>query len=164
MEERRRRAVWHSGAPDERGFLDEILRIHEYLAIPMAEIEFRFSRSGGPGGQHVNRTASQVELRFDVASSNSLTDAQKARISTALRGHIDSQGILHLTSQATPSQWRNRQDVLDRLGTLLAQALRPRRKRVPTRPTRASQERRLERKQHRGRKKALRRPVRRMDE
>ncbi len=130
----------------------------------MAEIEFRFSRSGGPGGQHVNRTASQVELRFDVASSNSLTDAQKTRIRTALRGHIDSQGILHLTSQATPSQWRNRKDVLDRFKTLLAQALRPRRKRVPTRPTRASQERRLERKRRRGRKKALRRPVRRTDE
>jgi ribosome-associated protein len=130
----------------------------------MTEIEFRFSRSGGPGGQNVNRTASQVELRFDVASSDSLADAQKARIRTALRGHIDSEGIIHLTSQATPSQWRNRQDVLERFQTLLAQALRTRRKRVPTRPTRASQELRLERKKRRGSKKALRRPVRRMDD
>jgi ribosome-associated protein len=130
----------------------------------MAEIEFRFSRSGGPGGQHVNKTASQAELRFDVSSSTSLTDAQRARIRTALYNYIDGEGVLHLTSQATPSQWRNRQDVLQRFQAMLAQALRPRRKRVPTRPTRSSQEQRLERKKHRGRKKALRRPVRRMDE
>src|SRR5919198_1878126 len=102
---------------------DSSLRITEALEIPLAELHFQFSRSGGPGGQHVNRSATQVELTFDVANSPSLNEAQRARILSALKSYIDTRGILHLTSQTTRSQHRNRAEVIARFQGLLERAL-----------------------------------------
>ncbi len=133
------------------------LAIGDQLSIPVGELTFRFSRASGPGGQHVNRTASRVELLFDVANSPSLTESQRQRVLTALERYIDRSGVLHLAAQSTPSQWRNRQEALDRLQRLLRQALKPRRHRVPTRPSRRARERRLRDKRRRGRTKDLRR-------
>ena len=127
------------------------------VSIPLAELTFRFVRSSGPGGQHVNKSATQVELTFDVVHSPSLNDADKQRIITALKGLIDKSGVLHLESQSTRSQLRNRQDVVARFQSLLRSALKPRKTRRPTRPTAASKERRLEKKKRHGAIKRARR-------
>ena len=125
------------------------LPITAALSIPLDELSFRFSRAGGPGGQSVNRSESRVELTFDVAGSPSLSDWQRERIVERLVGQIDSNGILHLFSSSERSQLRNRQDVVERFQALLKDALRPRRRRRPTRPTAASRERRLQQKRRR---------------
>jgi ribosome-associated protein len=122
---------------------DSTLTITETLAIPLAELHFQFSRSGGPGGQHVNRSATQVELTFDVANSPSLTDTQRARILSQLKSYIDTRGILHLSSQTTRSQHRNRAEVIERLQHLLQRALYIPKRRVPTRPPPQVKEQRL---------------------
>jgi ribosome-associated protein len=125
---------------------DTALRINTTVVIPLAELHFQFSRSSGPGGQHVNRTESQVELTFDVANSPSLSDAQRTRLLTALASYIDTRGILHLTSQATRSQHRNRADVIERFQALVQRALYIPKRRRPTRPSAQAVERRLEHK------------------
>jgi ribosome-associated protein len=119
------------------------LKITETLEIPLTELYFQFSRSGGPGGQHVNRSATQVELAFDVADSPSLTEAQRARILSELKSYIDSRGTLHLNSQTTRSQHRNRAEVIDRFQHLLQRALHIPKRRVPTRPPPQVKEQRL---------------------
>jgi len=128
---------------------DNDLRINEQLVIPSEELSLTFARSGGPGGQNVNRTATQVELRFDVRHSPSLSEAQRELILLRLRGYVDQSGVLHLFSRATTSQYQNRQEVLERLRTLLARSLHVPRRRIATRPTRASKLTRLERKRRR---------------
>jgi len=143
--------------------VSEGLRVGETLTIPWSEIRFRTSRSGGPGGQNVNKTATRVEILFDVAGSPSLSTAQRARILSRLRGYIDREGELRLVSQESSSQHRNRQDGIERLKVLLENALRPRRRRVSTRPTKASRERRLQAKRRRSLDKRQRRPVRHDD-
>lgn len=142
---------------------EDIIRIDNQLSIPVSELDFRFSRSSGPGGQHAQKSSTRVELLFDVANSPSLTDDQRARIAKRLARYVDADGTLHLASQSERSQWRNRQEVIDRFSELLQGALQRRKKRKATRPTAASQERRIERKKHRGQKKKLRKPVRRDD-
>ncbi len=133
------------------------LIINEHLAIPLEEIAFRYSRASGPGGQNVNRTASRVELLFDVAGSPCLAEHQRTLLQARLGAHLDGQGVLHLFSQETPSQWRNRQELLTRLQALLVASLRPRIYRRPTRPTAGSRERRLAAKRQHGVLKAGRR-------
>jgi ribosome-associated protein len=125
---------------------DSSLKITEALEVPAAELRFQFSRSGGPGGQHVNRSATQVELTFDVANSPSLTEAQRARILSQLKSYIDSRGVLHLSSQTTRSQHRNRAEVIERFQHLLQRALYIPKRRVPTRPPPQVTEQRLEEK------------------
>jgi ribosome-associated protein len=122
---------------------DSSLKITETLDIPLAELHFQFSRSGGPGGQHVNRSATQVELTFDVTSSPSLTEIQRARILSGLKSCIDTRGTLHLSSQTSRSQHRNRAEVIERFQQLLQRALRIPKRRVPTRPPPQVKERRL---------------------
>jgi ribosome-associated protein len=122
---------------------DAPLKITEGLDIPLAELHFQFSRSGGPGGQHVNRSATQVELTFDVANSPSLNEAQRARILSVLKSYIDTRGILHLSAQTTRSQHRNRAEVIERFQRLLQRALYIPKRRVPTRPPRKAKEQRL---------------------
>ena len=129
------------------------------LTIPHDALLFRFSRSSGPGGQHVNRSATRVELVFDVTGSLILTDQQRTQVHEALASYIDKEGVLHLVSQRTRSQWRNRQDVLARFHFLLDQALRPRKERRPRRPPRASKERRMAEKRRRSEIKRKRGPV-----
>lgn len=129
------------------------------LAIPESELRFRFSRSSGPGGQHVNRSATQVELLFDVAHSPSLTDEQRARISEALGSRIDREGVLHITASSSRSQLQNREQAIRRLQSLVRRALHVARPRRPTRPTKAARERRLAGKRQRSQLKAQRRHI-----
>jgi ribosome-associated protein len=127
------------------------LRISDELAIPLAEIDLRTSRSSGPGGQHANVTASRVEAVFDVASSSALTDAQRRAITSRLGPRVTA------VAQDTRGQARNRELALERLAAKLERALHRRRPRRATRPTRASRERRLEQKRRQGARKRDRR-------
>jgi ribosome-associated protein len=136
------------------------LAINDELSIPLAELSFRFSRSSGPGGQHVQKSSTRVELLFDVAHSPSLSEAQRARLMERLAGYLDSAGTLHLVSQSERSQLRNREEVITRFESLLRQALKRRKRRRPTQPTLASQERRLRKKKRRGEIKEWRGEVR----
>jgi ribosome-associated protein len=138
---------------------DGVLRITDRVSIPLSELSFRFSRSSGPGGQHVNRSETRVELLFDLMGSPSLSERQKSRASGRLEGYLDKDGVLHLVSQSTRSQLRNREDVVERFRTLLRAALRVRRRRYPTKPTRAAREKRLEEKTRRSQTKKRRRRV-----
>jgi ribosome-associated protein len=138
---------------------DDLVHITDTVSIPMSELSFRFARSSGPGGQHVNRSATQVELLFDVANSPGLNGTQRRRVLRKLKSRIDKEGILHLVSQETRSQLRNREEVVERFQVLMREALRVPKRRLPTRPTRASRERRLEEKRRRSETKRARRPV-----
>jgi ribosome-associated protein len=129
------------------------LRVEGGPAIPLAEIELRASRSSGPGGQHANVTASRVEAVFDVEASAALDEAQRARLLERLGPTVTA------VAQDARGQSRNRELALERLGAKLAAGLRVQRRRRPTRPTRASRQRRLdgkrqtsERKRGRGRR------------
>lgn len=124
--------------------------------IPFSELRFRTSRSGGPGGQNVNKVESKVELLFDIAGSPSLTESQRARVRSRLRNRIDSTGILHLSSQSSRSQWENREIVAAEFIRLMAAAMRPKKKRVKTHPSKASKEKRLKAKKKLSEKKRLR--------
>ncbi len=126
-------------------------RVSRSVVLPLAEIELRVSRSSGPGGQHANKTETRVEAVFDVDGSSALTDAQKRRV-IARAGPT-----LRATAQDERSQSRNRELAIDRLVARLAAALRVERRRVPTRPSRAAKEQRLEAKKRRGQTKRLRR-------
>jgi ribosome-associated protein len=131
----------------------EFLSVRDNLELPMGEIELRTSRSSGPGGQHANVTASRVEAVFDVHASRTLSEDQMARIAARLGPRVTA------AAQDTRSQHRNRELALDRLAKRLASALEVRRPRTKTRPTRASQRRRIESKKRRGDiKRARRRP------
>lgn len=138
----------------------EILPITDQLAIPLSELGFRFSRSGGPGGQHVNRTATRVELLFDVAHSPSLTEEQRQRLLKRLAGRIDSEGILRVAAQSERSQLRNRQEAIERLQTLLRQALHIPKRRRRSKVPRWARERRLAQKRRRSETKRYRRKLR----
>jgi len=125
--------------------------------IPDAELVFRFSRSGGPGGQNVNRRATKVEVVFDVAHSEALTPDQRRRAKTALRSRIDSRGRLHVVAQDERSQGQNRDRALETMRRLLTEALRPPpAPRRPTKPTARAKEKRLESKRIRARTKRQR--------
>jgi len=126
------------------------------LAIPESELAFRFSRSSGPGGQHVQRSDTRVELLFDVANSPSLSDEQRSRIMARLAGQIDGQGVLRVVSAMTRSQLENREQAVRRFRDLLACALRQRRHRVATRPSKAAREARLAEKRLRSQRKQAR--------
>ncbi len=135
------------------------LYINDQVSIPLTELSFRFSRSSGPGGQHVQKSATRVELLFDAAHSPSLTDEQRAQVLKRLAGYVNGEGVLHLVAQSERSQWHNREEVIARFQALLRQALKRRKRRKPTRPTAASQERRLRQKQQRSRVKQWRAQV-----
>jgi ribosome-associated protein len=125
-------------------FVADDLPVRPGLAIPLAEIELRTSRSSGPGGQHANVTASRVEAVFDVAASSTLSEGQKARVTGRLGPRVTA------AAQDTRSQLRNRELALERLAERLAHALEVRRKRTATRPTKGSQRRRVDAKKRRG--------------
>ncbi|MBK8987145.1 MAG: aminoacyl-tRNA hydrolase [Chloroflexi bacterium] len=128
---------------------ENLLIINERLSIPAAELQFRFSTSSGPGGQHVNRSETRVTLLFDVAQSPSLDDATRARLLTRLAQRLDKDGVLPIHVQDTRSQHQNREIAIGRLQLLLADALKePKRRRV-TKPHRAAVEKRLAEKKQR---------------
>ncbi|HWB71459.1 MAG TPA: alternative ribosome rescue aminoacyl-tRNA hydrolase ArfB, partial [Egibacteraceae bacterium] len=101
------------------------LRVTPTVSIPDDELELRFARSSGPGGQHVNTTATKVELRWDVDTSAALTPQQKAWVRHRLANRITDEGVLVLTASEHRSQTRNREAALARLAALVADALRP---------------------------------------
>ena len=119
------------------------------LEIPEGELEFVASRSGGPGGQNVNKVSSRVTLRFDVGHSGSLNEEQRTRIQRRLATRINKDGVLQVTSQRTRSQDLNRADAIERFEELLGAALREDKPRVKTRATRSSKEERLKEKRKR---------------
>jgi ribosome-associated protein len=128
----------------------ESIQVTPRLAIPLAEIELRYSRSSGPGGQHAQKTETRVEAVFDVEASATLSDAQKTRI-------VKRAGpVLRAVAQDERSQTRNRELALARLAAALREAVRVERRRRPTRPTEAARERRLDEKRRRGKTKRLR--------
>jgi ribosome-associated protein len=130
----------------------ESIQVHNRLAIPVGEIELRYSRSSGPGGQHAQKTETRVEAVFDVDASETLSDAQKLRL-------MKKAGpVVRAVAQDERSRTRNRELALERLATAIRAGLRVQRKRRPTSPTAAARQRRLEEKKRRGRTKRLRRP------
>jgi ribosome-associated protein len=137
------------------------LAVTEDLYLPRAEISFRASRSGGPGGQHVNTSSTRVELVWNVASSPTLTEAQRERITQRLANRINSEGELLLAESGSRSQAQNKEAVTERLVELLREALHVPRARRKTRPPRAAHEQRLESKKRRSETKRLRGPVER---
>src|SRR2546423_9840905 len=128
------------------------LRVTRSVSIPRSEIGYRFSRSSGPGGQHAQKSDTRVEALFEVAASAALSDTQKRRV-LARAGPV-----LRAVAQDERSQWRNRELATERLVETLREALRVERKRVPTKPSAAARERRLEEKRIRAQTKRLRRP------
>jgi len=136
-----------------------LLYVSPELAVPRAELEYRASRAGGPGGQHVNTSSTRVEVWWDVAASPSLSDEQRARILRRLATRLDSAGRLRLVSSGSRSQLRNREEVTERLRGMVADALHVPKRRKATRPSRASKAARLEGKRRRSSlKKERRRP------
>ena len=129
----------------------ESIRVTRSVVLPVAEIELRFSRSSGPGGQHAQKSETRVEAVFDVEASSALTDTQKRRVVARVGP------TLRAVAQDERSQLRNRELAVERLVERLRQALRVERRRVATKPTAASRERRLEQKRRRSQVKRLRR-------
>lgn len=137
--------------------MNRSVRVTKHVVIPSDEIHLRHRTSGGPGGQHANKTATRVDLTWDVAGSRALGPRQRARVLHALRARIDASGTLHLSSDRRRSQLRNREDVLERLGAMVAAALRPQKARLATAPSEAARERRLAEKKRRSQTKSARR-------
>lgn len=133
-----------------------MLIVSPNLSLPESELTERFLRADGPGGQHVNRTESAVELRFDVLGSPSLPAEVRARLLARRDRRLTGEGVLVIQGRRFRDQGRNRDDVRERLAELIRAVLLPPKRRVATRPTRASKERRLVGKQQRGRIKLAR--------
>jgi len=130
----------------------ESIRVTRTVSIPRSEVELRFSRSSGPGGQHAQKSDTRVEAVFDVEASSALSDAQKRRVASR------AGPVVRAVAQDERSQWRNRELALERLAETLREALRVQRPRRATRPTKAAVERRLDEKRRRGQTKRMRRP------
>lgn len=138
-----------------------VLSINDDLFLPESELSYRASRSGGPGGQHVNTSSTRVELVWDVEGSPSLTEAQRARIRNKLGNRISNEGLLQLSDAGSRSQHQNKEAVTERLVELLREALHVPKRRKKTRPSRASIERHRKAKKRRSEIKRMRGPVRR---
>ncbi len=135
---------------------DALLPITEILVIPRSELTYRATRSGGPGGQHVNTSATKVELTWDAASSPSLNEEQRSRILEKLATRLDGEGVLRLVEGGSRSQHQNREAVTARFQELLRHALHVPKPRKKTRPPRAAREARLQAKRRRSEVKKLR--------
>jgi ribosome-associated protein len=135
-----------------------MLHISSHVTIPDSEIEIHAVRSQGAGGQHVNKVSSAIHLRFDVAAS-SLPPFYKEELLKLRDGRISDDGVVTIKAQQYRSQEQNREDALNRLRALIQSVAIPRKKRRPTKPTKSSQNRRLETKKKAGRLKALRRAL-----
>jgi ribosome-associated protein len=135
-----------------------MLYISPHIAIPDTEIEIHAVRSQGAGGQHVNKVSTAIHLRFDIAAS-SLPDSCKERLLLLKDHRISQDGMITIKAQESRSQEQNREDALARLRELIQRAMIRRKKRKATKPTRGSQQRRIEQKKKRGRLKALRKSM-----
>jgi ribosome-associated protein len=130
----------------------ESIQVTPRLAIPLEEVQLRYSRSSGPGGQHAQKTETRVEAVFDAVASETLTDAQKRRLTARLGP------VVRAVAQDERSRWRNRELALERLAEAIRAGIRVERKRRATKPTAAARKRRLETKQRRSEVKRLRKP------
>jgi ribosome-associated protein len=133
-----------------------MIRVTAHITIDEREIEEQFVRASGPGGQNVNKLSTAVQLRFDVRQSPSLPGDVRARLERLAGSRLTRDGVLVIIAQRHRTQPRNRQDALDRLIDLIRRAAIAPLRRRPTRPTRASRERRIEGKKHRAGLKQLR--------
>ncbi|MCW8127282.1 alternative ribosome rescue aminoacyl-tRNA hydrolase ArfB [Microbulbifer halophilus] len=136
-----------------------MLKISNRLAVPLAEIDMSAVRAQGAGGQNVNKVSSAIHLRFDIRAS-SLPEEIKQRLLQRGDQRISADGVVVIKAQRFRTREKNREDALERLRALLQTATRRRKKRIPTKPTRGSKERRLKQKTQRGRIKSLRGKVR----
>ena len=136
-----------------------MLEVNHRIHIPESEFQWSFVRSGGPGGQNVNKVASKAVLHWDLGASPSLPQVVKTRLANLNRRRVTTEGVLVLTSQRYRDQDRNRQDCLDKLRELVLEAATLPKPRKPTKPTRGSQERRLQAKKRQSERKGRRRGV-----
>jgi len=134
-----------------------LLAVTDSVAIPRAELQYRASRAGGAGGQHVNTSSTRIELLWNLTSTQALDDDARARVATKLASRLDGEGNLRVVSSARRSQAQNREAAEERLAELVRGALAVPRRRKPTKPTRASKEARLGAKKKRAETKRQRR-------
>ncbi len=137
--------------------MSDVLEVSDELSLPRSELEFRATRSGGPGGQHVNTSSTRIELLWNLGDSRALSDEQRDRLRQRLASRTDAAGYVRVVSSEYRSQLRNRAAAEARLVELLRRALAVPRKRVATRPSRAAKEARLRDKRRQSEKKRLRR-------
>jgi len=130
------------------------------FTVPPREIEYRTARAGGPGGQHVNKTETKVEARWNPRESPSLDEATRARLLRGLSRRLDAGGALRVVASRSRSQHANKEEALARLQAAVDAALVPRKRRRATKPGAGARERRIEKKKRRGETKRMRRPVR----
>ncbi|MDH3605787.1 MAG: alternative ribosome rescue aminoacyl-tRNA hydrolase ArfB [Acidimicrobiia bacterium] len=133
------------------------LSVGDAFVIPEGELHWTFSTSGGPGGQHANRNATKAELSWDLSASGAIADDTRRTITRRLGPKVRD-GVITVVAGESRSQWRNRQTARRRLADLLKEALRPERRRVPTRPSKSAKDSRIQDKRRRGADKRLRRP------
>ena len=139
------------------GEMDGSLPIKAGVAVPRHELTFKATRSSGPGGQHVNKTSSRVELTWSPVTSQALSPELRARALQKLANRLDGRGVLHLVSDKTRSQFQNKEDVTERFVEVLRAALTVPKVRRPTKVSKGVKERRLDAKKRHGEKKAERR-------
>jgi len=134
---------------------EKYLKVNNKVSVPFSELIFKASKSGGPGGQHQNKTSSAVELLWDIENS-SIDDSLKSRIKEKLQNRIDTEGILHLRADQSRSQFQNKKSVTERFRQFLAQALFVPKPRKKTKPSKAAKEKRLKEKKKRSEIKDMR--------
>lgn len=140
--------------------MDDAVVINPELSVPRSELNYRATRAGGPGGQHVNTSSTRVELTWDVRQSPSLPEEHKERIIRRLSKRVTADGVLRLTSAGSRSQHQNKEDVTERFAQMIAQALHVPKKRRKTKPSKAAKEARLQNKKRRSETKKRRGPIR----
>ena len=136
---------------------DDALAVDDTVSIPRHELQFRATRSGGPGGQHVNTSSTRIELLWSPVTTRALDDAARARVLDKLATRLDGDGYVRIVASANRSQLRNREDAERRLAELVRKALVVPKARKKTRPSRAAKARRLDEKKKKSDKKAMRR-------
>jgi ribosome-associated protein len=145
------------GPPVSNALVDDVLVVDERVAIPRSELVYRASRSGGPGGQHVNTSSTRIELLWDFARSRALDEAARERLGEKLAARLDADGKLRVVASDRRSQQQNRVAAEERLAELVRRALTIPKARKATTPSRAAKEKRLAEKRHRAEAKRRRR-------